>query len=48
MTTTLDDVLPTALECRKIAAEKEAEKASEFMQRRSAADVEKKALLEKL
>lgn len=48
MTTTLDDILPTALDCRKLAAEKEAEKASEFMQRRSAADVEKKALLEKL
>ena len=48
MTTTLDDILPTALDCRKVAAEREAEKASDFMQRQSAADAEKKALLEKL
>jgi hypothetical protein len=45
---TLDDVLPSALDCRKVAAEKEAEKAAEYMRRRQAADSEKKALLEKL
>ena len=48
MTSTLDDILPTALDCKKIAAEREAEKASDFMQRRSAAEAEKKALFEKL
>ena len=48
MTSTLEDILPTALDCRKIAAEREAAKASDFMQRRSAADAEKKALLERL
>src|SRR5436190_15918270 len=48
MTTALDDILPTALDCRKTAADREAAKASEFMERRSAADAEKKALLDKL
>ena len=48
MTSTLEDILPTALDCRKIAADREAAKASDFMQRRSAADAEKKALLERL
>jgi len=45
---TLDDLLPSAVDCRKVAAEKEAEKAAEFMRRRTAADDEKKALLAKL
>jgi hypothetical protein len=48
MTTTLDDVLPSALDCRKIAAEREAEKAAEYMRGRRAAESEKKELLEKL
>ena len=48
MTSTLDDILPTALDCRKIAADREAEKASDYIQRRASADAEKKALLEKL
>src|SRR5215831_5433523 len=41
---TLDDLLPSAVDCRKVAAEK----AAEFMRRRTAADDEKKALLAKL
>jgi hypothetical protein len=48
MATNLDDVLPNAVDCRKVAAEKEAEKAADFMRRRTAADDEKKALLAKL
>jgi len=44
----LDDVLPSALDCRTAAAEKEAEKAAEFMRGRKAAEDEKKGLLEKL
>ena len=43
----IDDVLPSALDCRKVAAEKEAEKAAEFMRGRKAAQDEKSALLEK-
>lgn len=45
---TIDDVLPSALDCRKKSAEMEAEKAAEFMRRQSAADAEKKALMDKL
>lgn len=48
MASTLDEILPSALDCRKFAAEKEAEKAAEYMQRHTAADAEKKALLERL
>ena len=48
MASTLDEILPTALDCSKVSAEREAEKASEFMQRRAAAEAEKKALFEKL
>lgn len=48
MTSKLDDVLPAAVDCRKAAAEKEAEKASEYMRRRNAAEAEKKELLERL
>ena len=44
----IDDVLPAARDCRTVAAEKEAEKAAEFMRGRKAAEDEKKALLEKL
>jgi hypothetical protein len=47
-TTTIDDILPTASDCRKVSAEKEAEKAAEYMRRRTAAEAEKKALLERL
>jgi hypothetical protein len=47
MTTSVDDVLPTALDCRKVAAEKEAEKAAEYMRRHTAAEAEKKALIER-
>jgi hypothetical protein len=48
MTTTIDEVLPSALDCRKKSAEMEAEKAAEFIRRRAAADAEKKSLMEKL
>jgi hypothetical protein len=48
MVTSIDDILPTALDCRKVAAEKEAEKAAEFMRRREVAEAEKKALFERL
>ena len=43
-----DDALPTALDCRKISAEMEAEKASEYMRKRQAAEAEKKELLDRL
>jgi hypothetical protein len=46
--TSIDDVLPSAIDCRKISAEREAEKASEFMRRQAEADAEKKALMERL
>ncbi len=48
MTTTLEDLLPTAVDCRKAAAAKEAEKAAEYMRRHEAAEAEKKALLDRL
>ena len=48
MATTLDDLLPSAAECRHTSAEMEAEKASEYAKRQAAADAEKKALLDKL
>ena len=44
----LDSVLPTALDCRKKSAVMEAEKASDFMRKRQAAEAEKRELLEKL
>ena len=40
--------LPTAKELMKQIAQKEAEKASEYMRRQAAAEAEKKALMEKL
>jgi hypothetical protein len=43
----LDDVLPSASDVRKILAEKEAEKAAEFMRRHAAVEAKKKELLEK-
>jgi len=48
MTTVLEDILPSASDCRKIAAEREAEKAADYMKRRAIAEAEKKALFEKL
>ena len=48
MTPTLDDLLPTAAECVKTMALAEAEKASEEARKHSAAEAEKKALLERL
>jgi hypothetical protein len=48
MTTTLDDLLPSAAECRQTSAQMEAEKASEFARRQAAAEAEKKALMDKL
>lgn len=48
MTTTLDEVLPSAAECRQSSAQREAEKASEYARKQAAAEAEKKALLDKL
>jgi hypothetical protein len=47
-TTTLDDVLPNAADCRKKIAAVEAEKASEYARKHAAAEAEKKALYERL
>ena len=44
----LDDLLPKAADCRRRIAEVEAEKATELMRKESAADAEKRALLERL
>jgi hypothetical protein len=44
----MDDVLPSALDCRKKSAEMEAEKAAEYMRKREAAEAEKRDLLERL
>ena len=43
-----DNALPTALDVRKKSAEMEAEKASEYMRKRAAAEAEKKELMDKL
>ena len=43
-----DDLLPKADDLRKKIAQVEAEKASEYMRKRAAADAEKKELLDKL
>src|SRR4249919_2114181 len=48
MATEMDDALPSALDCRKMSAEMEAEKASEYMRKRQAAEAEKKELLDRL
>jgi len=51
MTTTagnVDDILPSAADCRRKSAEMEAEKASEYMRRQAAADAERKALFDHL
>jgi hypothetical protein len=44
----IDDLLPTALDCRKQSAEKEGEKATQAMRAREAAEKEKKDLLDRL
>jgi hypothetical protein len=43
-----DEILPSALDCRKKSAEKEAEKAADYMRSRKAAEDEKKDLVERL
>ncbi|HYC17762.1 MAG TPA: hypothetical protein VEC94_11185 [Pseudolabrys sp.] len=48
MATETDDVLPTALDCRKKSAEMEAEKASEYMRKLKIVEAEKKELLDRL
>ena len=48
MLTEAGKLLPTALDVRKKAAEMEAEKASEYMRKRAAAEAEKKELMDKL
>jgi len=47
-TTTLNDVLPSAADCRQKIAAVEAEKASDYMRKQAAADAEKRALFERL
>jgi len=47
-TTTFDDVLPSAADCRQKIAAVEAEKASEYMRKHAAAEAEKKELFERL
>lgn len=44
----VDDLLPTALDCRKASAEKEAEKAAQAMRAKTAAENEKQELLDRL
>jgi hypothetical protein len=46
--TTLDDLLPTANDCKKRMAEAEAEKASDYVRKQAAAEAEKKALFDNL
>jgi hypothetical protein len=48
MVTQVEELLPSAADCRAQSAQKEAEKASEYMKQKAAADAEKTALLEKL
>jgi len=48
MATIIDDLLPTAQDVRKKIALEEAEKASEEMRKRAAAEAEKKALIDQL
>jgi hypothetical protein len=48
MTTSLDELLPSATDCKKKIAVAEAEKAAEFTRKKALADAEKEALLEKL
>ncbi len=48
MSATIDDVLPTAADCRRKSAEQEAEKAADYARRHAIAEAEKKALLDRL
>jgi hypothetical protein len=48
MAANTDDALPSALDCREQSALMEAEKASEYMRKRQAAEAEKKDLLDRL
>lgn len=43
-----DDLIPKAADCRRKIAEVEAEKATEFMRKETAAEAEKRALLDRL
>jgi hypothetical protein len=44
----VDDVLPTALDCKKISAQIESKKAADYLRAREAAEKEKKELLDRL
>jgi len=44
----VDDVLPTALYCKKISAEIESKKAADYLRAREAAEKEKKDLIDRL
>jgi hypothetical protein len=44
----VDDVLPTALDCKKISAEIESKKAADYLRAREAAEKEKKDLIDRL
>jgi hypothetical protein len=48
MATNLDELLPNAKDCMKKIAQVEGEKASEYMRAKSAAEAEKKALMDRL
>ena len=48
MAINVDDLLPSAADCKKKVAVAEAEKASEYVRKQAAADAEKKSLLEQL
>jgi hypothetical protein len=48
MTTAIEELIPTATDCKKRMALAEAEKASEYMKQKAAADAEKEALLARL
>jgi hypothetical protein len=48
MTTTADDILPSALDCRKKSAEMEAAKAADYIRLRNAVENEKKELIDRL
>ena len=42
MSTTLDDLLPAAADCRNTIAEVEAKKATEYLRKKAAAEAEKR------
>ena len=44
----VDDVLPTALDCKKISAQIESKKAADYLRAREAAEKEKKDLIDRL